>query len=327
MPSNFTGSARTLPAPVPPRRPRSAHSERGVVLVWAAAVTLIVAGVVIAGTDRIKAVDDTGKAEFSAQGQAHQVAEAGLVDAYAWFRRQQVQPVATFAPRRNLAASPPVNETDDATQGLLRTFEISPGLWARYRVQAGAANEPYVDGNVNGHFDVGEAFTDVDGNGRWTPAHDTRDVTIPRGLPGVGTVWEIVSRAQVFRRPRADLDLGVGENVQVAEATLSGEVRRLTIAPPASATLCSSTSSAVTIGNRARLRSDAACIAYDGVNSGSVSLLSGSSLLGSPASTLVPGYKDTVNDVFGVDLDGAQVDGATSARRTRCWACRATCPR
>ena len=222
MPSNFTGSARTLPAPVPPRRPRSAHSERGVVLVWAAAVTLIVAGVVIAGTDRIKAVDDTGKAEFSAQGQAHQVAEAGLVDAYAWFRRQQVQPVATFAPRRNLAASPPVNETDDATQGLLRTFEISPGLWARYRVQAGAANEPYVDGNVNGHFDVGEAFTDVDGNGRWTPAHDTRDVTIPRGLPGVGTVWEIVSRAQVFRRPRADLDLGVGENVQVAEATLSG---------------------------------------------------------------------------------------------------------
>jgi hypothetical protein len=273
--------------------------ERGVVLIWAAATMILVAGVVVQGTRRLKAVDEMAGAEFSAEGQAKEVAEAGLVDAYAWFRRQQVQPVTTFAPRRDLAAVPAINETDDPAVGLIRTFEISPGLWGRYTVRRGVAPEAYVDGNVNGHFDMDEVFTDTDGDGKRGHGKHARDVTVQRGLAGVGTVWHLESQGQIFRRPRADLPLGTDANVQLAEATLAAEVRRLGMVPPASAAICSSTSAGVSLGNRARVRSAGTCVAYGVLNS--LPLLSGSELLGALGSTLVPGWNDSVDAVFGVD--------------------------
>src|SRR5688500_7118834 len=94
-------------------RGRRADSERGLVLMWACTVCVVVAGVIFSAAGRIKAVDEMGSAEFSLDGQARSVAAAGMVDAYAWFRRQQVQPVTDFAPRRDLAATPAINETDD----------------------------------------------------------------------------------------------------------------------------------------------------------------------------------------------------------------------
>lgn len=269
-------------------------------MVYAAVCVLIVGGVVASATASLRAGDDGARSEFSLQGQAHNVAEAGLVDAYAWFRRQQVQPVTSFAPQRNLTANPPVNETDDPAQGLVRTFEISPGLWARYVVSGGLEAEPYADANANGLHDEGEAFVDVNGDGLWSPAQGTLDVTEARGLGGQGTVWRLVSKARIFRMSDADVPLGEGVNVQVAETRLAAEVRRLSVAPPAYAALCSRTSGAVTIGSRARLRSTGACVAY-GTLTTSPSFLSGSELLGSPVSVLVPGWSDTVEKVFSVD--------------------------
>ena len=73
------------------------------------------------------------------------MADAGIVDAYAWLRRQQVQPVTTFAPRRDLAAVPPVNETDDPTLGLVREVELLPSLWGRYEVRPATPAEAFVD--------------------------------------------------------------------------------------------------------------------------------------------------------------------------------------
>jgi hypothetical protein len=281
-------------------RPHVRNRERGVVLIWAAASMMIVAGVVIQGTSRLKAVDEMARAEFSAQGQAKEVAEAGLVDAYAWFRRQQVQPVATFAPRRDLLATPPIYVTDNAAVGLLREFEISPGLWGRYTVQKGVAPEPFTDSNGNGHFDMNEAFTDTDGDGKRGHGKHSRDVTVQRGLTGTGTVWLIESHGLIFRRPRLDLPLGSGPNAQLAEATLAAEVRRLQMVPPASAAICSATSGGISLGARARVRSTGTCVAYGTLTS--LPLLTGSELLGALGTTLVPGWKDTVNDVFGVDL-------------------------
>jgi hypothetical protein len=126
-------------------------------------------------------------------------------------------------------------------------------------------------------------------------------VTVLRGLPGNGAVWNIESRAQIFRRPHASLPLGQGENRQIAQATLGAEVRRLTLVPPATAALCTSTRGGINIGTRARIRSAGTCIAY-GSNSGGLALLTGSELLGVTTSALVPGWKDLVDDVFGVDL-------------------------
>src|SRR5687768_16910080 len=187
---------------------RAADGAGGFALVWASITMLIVAALILAATGNLGALDEVAKAEFSARGHAREVAEAGLVDAYAWFRRQGVQPVAVFAPRLDRAVTPQVNETDDPALGLVRTFEISPGRWGRYTVEAGTPAEPFVDRNASGVFDASDTFTDVNGDGSWSPARGTRDVTRERGLAGVGTVWMLVSRAQVFRRPRADMPLG-----------------------------------------------------------------------------------------------------------------------
>jgi hypothetical protein len=270
------------------------------VMIWSLATVLIVAGVVASGTFRLKAVDELANVEFSTEGQAREVAEAGLVDAYAWFRRQQVQPVAAFAPRRDMAATPPVNETDDPSQGLVRSFEISPGLWGRYRVQQEIPAEPFLDGNANGIYDAGEVFTDVDGDSKRGCGRGNRDVTGSRGLVAAGSVWLLESRAQIFRRPRADLPLGQDPNVQVAETALGAEIRRLSLVPPATAALCSSTSGGVSLGTRTRIRSTGTCVAYGALNS--LPILTGSELLGALSSALVPGWNDSVDSVFGVDL-------------------------
>ena len=72
----------------------------GVVLIWASITVMLVAGIVLAGTDRVKAMDEVSQLEWEARGQVYEVARAGLVDAYAWLRRQTSQPVTTFQPLR-----------------------------------------------------------------------------------------------------------------------------------------------------------------------------------------------------------------------------------
>jgi hypothetical protein len=129
--------------------------ERGVALIWALFSSILIAGIIFTGTDSFLAVGKMGQAEFSADGQARAVAEAGLVDALAWFRRQTTQPVSTFAPARNLALNPPVNETDNVSLGLVRDYEIMPSLWGRYEVRKPVAAETWTDSNANGLYDYG----------------------------------------------------------------------------------------------------------------------------------------------------------------------------
>jgi hypothetical protein len=282
--------------------PSARAGERGVVLIWAATCMLIVAGVIAMATDKLHAVDVMAGADFSASGQAEEIAEAGLVDAFAWFRRQTVQPVTAFAPKRDLLAVPAINETDDPTKGLVRSFEISaPSLWGRYTVRVGNPNESWTDANGNGHYDVGETFADSNADGRWTAARETRDITTQRGLTGPGSVWLLVSHAQVFWRPRADLALGEGPNRQLAESTLAREVRRLTIAPPAAAALCCSRADLGTIGNRGRIRAATTGVAFP-LLTGLLNQLAGGEILAATQSVGLLGWADTVNDVFGVGL-------------------------
>lgn len=262
------------------------------ILIWAATCMLLIGGIIIAATDDLKAVDEMTKAEFSADGQALEVAQAGLVDAYAWMRRQPTQPVENFEP----VLDADTNETDDPSIGIVRTFEVSPGLWARYEVRKGKASEPYSDDNGNGFFDAGDSFTDEDGNGRWTPGRGTRDVTVERGLPGQGTVWYLESVGVIYRRPRNDLPLGYGPNRIIARGAMATEVRRLTINPPGAAMICALDADRVTVASRGRIRSDVASIVHK-ASTGVLSLV-GSEIFG--IRTSLPDYKSEVEDVFGV---------------------------
>jgi len=266
------------------------------IVIWAVLSMLLIAGIIAAGSDEFAALDGISQTEYAAGGQAHSIAEAGLVDAYAWLRRQSTQPVTEFTPRRDLTATPEVNETEDPSRGLVRTFEMSPGLWARYEVVRGTPPESFTDANGNGIFDAGEAFSDDNGDGKRSPGEGTRDVTSERGLPGLGTVWLLESTARVFRRPNASLPLGVGPNRQIGSEKMATEVRRLNIVPPAAAAVCSRRGQDVTVGTRGRIRTSATAIAY--AESTGTPDTSGGEVPG--ARTTVPGYKDYVEDVFGV---------------------------
>lgn len=266
------------------------------IVIWAVMSLMLIAGIIVAGTDEFAALDGISQTEYAAGGQAHSIAEAGLVDAYAWMRRQATQPVAAFTPQLDLAADPEINETEDPSIGLVRTFEMSPGLWARYEVARGKPAEAFTDANGNGVFDSGEAYSDDNGDGKRSPGEGTRDVTSERGLPGVGTVWLLESTARIYRRPNASLPLGVGPNVQIGSEKMATEIRRLNIVPPAAAAICSREGQDVVIGARGRVRAKTTAIAYP-ESTGTPNTGSGEV----PGSrTAVPGYQDYVEDVFGV---------------------------
>ncbi len=273
------------------------REERGVVLVWAAISVLMIAGVIMAATEDVKAVDAMTRAEFSADGQAAEIAHAGIVDGFAWMRRQTTQPVSDFAPTNDPGAAVPINDTEDPSVGLVRTFEISPGLWGRYVVRKGTAAEAYTDSNANGHFDSGEPFSDTDNDGRWTPGKHTRDVATERGMAVSGGVWYIESEGIVYRRPRAELALGDGENTVVGRTKMATEVRRMTINPPASAAICVADADNCDLGNRARVRAEGGTAVAYAQGSGTAST-GGAEVDGNLSG--VPGYDGSAESIFGM---------------------------
>jgi len=283
-------------------------------LIWALFAAVVIAGVIVSGTNTFVAVEKMGTIDFRADAQARSVAEAGLVDAYAWFRRQTTQPVSTFAPVRNLAAVPVINETDDASVGLLRDYEIFPSLWGRYEVRKTKVEETFTDSNANGLYDYGEPYVDTNGSGRRDPAKETRDVSLERGLSGAGTVWRLESVGTVFRRTDQSQAVGVGPNTRIASIRLAAEIRRLAIVPPATGALCAHTLSTCVLGVRARLTGGTKSGVVGPTGSGSPSI--SGEVTGTPASgTVVLPYNDTIPLVFGVSITElkAMADGSYSS--------------
>jgi hypothetical protein len=256
------------------------RNEAGSMLVWALVAMVVVMAVLFSGMDNLKASSVATETRFRTQGQALDLARAGVVDAYAWFRRQTSQPVFTFAPRRDLSATPPVNETDDPALGLVREFQVGPGIFGRYEVRR---------------------FVDRDGNGRADPGEGVADTTADRGLSGAGTVWHIESRGYVYRRNDPSVPLTVAPNVRIAGAVVATEIRRISLVPPGASAVCSSRGDAVTVGSRGRVDGAGAAGAVFPSSTGVPS--STGQLVGSPASGSLPGYDSSWTAVFGVTAD------------------------
>ena len=310
----------TEASPASRPRARCIRRERGVVLLWAAISVILIASLILAGFEDMVAVTEVTRSQFSAEAQATEIAHAGLTDAIAWFRRQSKQPVTDFAPQLNLNKPVPVNETEDPSQGLVRTYEISAGLWGRYIVRRGVPAEPFDDANASGYFDAGESFTDVNGDGRWTPHQYARDVSSERGLSSRGGAWYVISEGHVYRRPRADLPLGQGENVLIASARVATELRRMTLKLPASAAVAVMRGNQVSVGTRARVSASKGTAVAHASGSGPPGL-TGSEVRG-PTSG-VSKFKADVQDVFGMtwdelraiaDVSGRDVPGALPDR-------------
>jgi hypothetical protein len=241
------------------------------------AALIMIGGIVAAGTLSLRATSRHVETTFRAEAQTLDVARAGIIDAYAWFRRQPSQPVSVFAPQRDLSAVPPINETDDASIGLVREFELSPGYWARYEVRT------YDDLNGNGAFDTGEgAF----------------DFTAARSLVGVGTVWHIESRGYVYRQIDPDVAWNVAPNYRVAGAHAASEVRRMSIVPPGEAPLCCDVGSTAETASGSRIVADGMTAIVYAESTGTAST-TGSEITASQTQAALPDYDASWSAVFG----------------------------
>ena len=220
-------------------------------------------------------------------GQASNAAQAGLIETLSWFRRQTTQPVATFNPQLNLAATTPVNDTDDSSVGIVRDYELSHtnNTWARYEVRK----------------------TEV------------ADISALRGKQGTGTVWQIVSHGYVYVRNDATKAYNQAPNRVIGQQSASTELQRLQMVLPGNAAVISG--GRTTMASRTRIyavNSGETGILYANTAS-SPSICAFPCFLGGNPSRYasVAGFDVSIPVVFGVlepELRGmADVVGATQA--------------
>ncbi len=218
------GSRRSpRPGEVRGRRGRWA-GERGGGLILAIMLVVLVPLLLAVAYQTVSSHGSQIELEHSYRAQAISIAQAGLVDALSWFRRQTGQPVAVFNPKLDLLATPPIIETDLPALGIVRSFVLSGETrrWGRY----------VVDKNF------------------------CRDVTAERGLTGAGVVWYLQSTGILFESDPADdtvrwMTTPPGILLRVNIAT---EIRRMAMTLSLdAAVLCGAGGAAVTVGLRGRV--------------------------------------------------------------------------
>ncbi len=247
--------------------------ERGVALIIAIFFTVFALGLILSGTVAMDAAQKRTNVGFLLGGQARQFAEAGIIDALSWFRRQTTQPVVAFDPKRDTTVTPPILDTDDPAIGIVRSFEISRGVWGRYEVRRSIPNVS-------------------------PPEPEVEDISAQRGATTAGSVWKIVSRGYVFRLVDDTVKFDESPNQVLAVNVVETEIRRLSLVPPSFAALSVRDGSKCMIANRGRIQGSAAAgIGYDDSTS-EPSVLG--EVTGSPDLAPVANYNDTTPAIFGV---------------------------
>jgi hypothetical protein len=187
---------------------RSRESGQAVI-----AATIILSLVLLALLTMLTQVQLSNKLvarQLTYQGQSANAAQAGLVDALSWFRRQG-KVVTTFNPTVNPAANPPINDTDDTTIGIVRTYQVSgPGrLMGRYEVRYG----------------VPAAGTGV------------LDVSASKGRSATGgaagTVWQLESVGTIWvQNDSTKPGYNTSPNVVLSQQTFRTEIQRIAVTLP-----------------------------------------------------------------------------------------------
>ncbi len=201
------------------------------------------------------------------QGQALNASRAGLNETLSWFVRRPVQPVTTFDPQKDLTAVPPLNETEDPTVGLVRSYEISDRgrVWGRYEVDKSVV----------------------------------ADVSAQRGKSQPGTIWEVESKGIIYIRNDAAKAPDEAPNRVLAHATMRTDIQRLGLQLPADCALCAEKGQFVNVAATARVRGGTGIgIAYL-PSTGTPKIAQASSVTGSPRLNATTGSFQ-LQDIFGV---------------------------
>jgi len=125
--------------------------------------------------------------------------------------------VCTHVPRH----TPPVNDTESPSIGLVRTYEVigQARMFARYEVRK----------------------------------DETIDVSTRRGKPQPGSAWQLTSRGTVYVRNDATKGPGEGPNTIISRATLRTEIQRLSLLLPANAALSGANGKLINVTNAGRV--------------------------------------------------------------------------
>ena len=262
--------------------------ESGLGVIIALFFVLITTGLVTSGTLLMQAGNTSVEVRFRREAQAVQFAQSGLTEALSWMRQQTGQPVTNFQPLRDTAATPQVLETDDPVIGLVRDFEISPGIWGRYEVWREDESDP----------DLARLA--------FRRKYQARDLSLERGFSGAGNVWLIRSIGYIYKKLDLTIPWDQKPNRVLASATLECESQRLSFQPPTQAALSIDVGSNCTVNTKGRIRGGAlGAGVYFPTATGTPSEgpPADNRVSGTPDLTASPGYQDSIKDVFGVTRD------------------------
>lgn len=199
--------------------------RRGSALVLAILVAMVILLISLAGGKLLETSSRETNINKNVLTEADNVARAGLVDAMAWFRRQNSGTAVksgtsvthnyydkAFYPRYN--ADPAKSATIDETLGLVKEYRMSDDgdKWARYEVLR--QKDPF--------------YYPLD-------PHAVHDITAQRMVghsAGEGLVWYLESAGYVFKKVDPAKAYNVPPNRVLAKVRASTEIRRIAITPP-----------------------------------------------------------------------------------------------
>ncbi len=191
--------------------------ERGVALIVALFFTIVVAATVAVGALSLHAHRIETQTAFLADTQALQTARSGLSDALGWLRRQTSQPVLNFHPVLDPLADPPIYDTLDEDIGIVREFKITGDIWARYEVWKDWPTDPDSE-----RLALRQRYR-------------CQDISIMRGSPSNGAVWQLRSVGYVYLRRDDSVAYDQPPNRVLASEFIGTEARRLVLNLPGQA--------------------------------------------------------------------------------------------
>ena len=225
---------------------------------------------------------------FRLHGQALQFARAGLIEGLGWFRKSKTQPVALFEPVFDPGATPPILETTDPEIGIVREFQISGSIWGRYEVWKRWDNDPDPERLA------------------WRKQFQAEDITQQSGATGTGSVWRLRGIGYVFRQVDPTVPFDQFPNQVLGNDILGTEIRRMTLAPPGQAAICSRTGGATTIDRKVNIQGGLGAGVFYQAGTGNVTVINSPTIVGSPGLSPSSSYDDTVEAVFGVSAKELQ---------------------
>lgn len=256
--------------------------ETGTALVVIFFFVVLSLGMIVSGATSIQSSKKKDDVRIAVQVHAAHLANAGLVEATSWFKRQAKQPVVNFEPILDKTVEPEILDTLDPEIGIVREIPVSGNLWGRYEIWKQWDSDPDPE-----RLAIRKRL-------------EARDLSLELGKTTPGLVWSIKCRGIIYRRRHPTKAPNEPPNVILATHVAETELcQTLRVSPPGNAAVLTERADTVSIGAGATINSDdpsAPGVLY-GSGTGAVTDSSGSSLASTSTLDL------SVQSVFGLTYD------------------------